>query len=133
MPASSDSNALPDARRVLREWTPSGLPDLEQEPAARRQLPAIDPTNLRKYEGSLTTEEILSASGGSATVPLDSRWVHPGSNHPQVRVKIRKNGESGNYEPVGGEVELPSGLGISYEEDVRTGEQKTFLKLKKEF
>jgi len=132
-PAPAESNAPPEWRSVVRDWSPTGLPGFEQESLRKKGRLKIDPQKLRKYEGSYTAEEIRSGSGGSESLPLNSQWLYKGSNRPQVQMKIGKNPVTGLYEPVGGEVALPLGVGMSYEEDAQTGEQKTFLKLKKDF
>jgi hypothetical protein len=131
--APAASNTPPDARQVIRDWIPVERLDFELESPDKKWIPDLSRLDLKATEGSFTTEDILSGAGGSASVPLDSKWILKGSNSPHLRMKIRKNAVSGEFEPVGGEVELPSGVGLSYEEDSQTGEQKTFLRLKKEF
>ncbi len=127
------TNHLPDAHQVLREWHTNDLPELEETQAVSNGwINKMNTNHLKVTEGSRSTEDIFSG-GGQASVPLDSRWILKGSNSPQVRVRVRKNPETGEFEPVGTEVDLPSGVGVIYEEDTGTGEQKTFLQLKKEF
>ncbi|MBI9020667.1 MAG: hypothetical protein JEZ10_05375 [Verrucomicrobia bacterium] len=90
-PALSESNTLPGVHKVIWEWSPVGLPDVEQESLRKNGIFRVDPKNLSQYEGSYTSDDILSGSGGAASLQLNSRWLYKGSNRPQVRMQIRKN------------------------------------------
>lgn len=120
-------------RRHSLIWTDENIPDIGPAADKKTWESKLNLKFLKAYEGSYTTEDILSESNGDTTIPLDSGWLLKNSKLPRVRIRIHKDAETGEYEPIGGEAELGGGLGVIYEEDEQTGEQKTLLRLKKSF
>jgi hypothetical protein len=89
-------------------------------------------------EGSYTNLNELFQSGGTFSFDVHSGWVTdyllPDHNLPSFRVRIIKNPETGEYEPVGGVLTLPGlPLEAGYETDPVTDENKATLQWKKSF
>ncbi len=94
---------------------------------------SFNPTFLQKYEGSYTVDEFRSQNTHTG-FSLNSSWLLWNSSLPQMKVTLRKNFASGEYELVGGKLFLPTkGMGISYEDDKDTGESRAYFDVKKDF
>ena len=91
----------------------------------------VDPESLKRFQGSYSMEDL---SSGTPSYSLSSQWFLDRPFLPRVRVSVRKNEESGDYELGGLQVQLPnSPLNVSYEHDADSDEQKALLQLRFSF
>lgn len=94
----------------------------------------LDLDFLRKHEGSYSNEELFNNSGEkSVTILLNSNWFYRNPNVPQLGMQLIKKPETDDYELSGVKIAFPSGFGVIYEQNQKTGEERTLLKYKKEF
>jgi hypothetical protein len=96
------------------------------------------PKLIADKEGSYTNLSELFRSDGTVSVDLQSDWaarrLFPSRNLPALRVRIIKNPETGEYEPVGGALTLPGGSWeAGFEVDPARDENKATLQWKKSF
>lgn len=94
------------------------------------------PPDLRwteAYMGSYTIEELMERDG-VGSLNLRSEWLIRDPNLPRAGITLREDTEGGPYKVSGGELFFPNaGIGVSYEKDDETGENKAQLHLEKEF
>jgi hypothetical protein len=102
-------------------------------PSHNRLTDLLTPEYLQRYEGSYTLDELRDMQDRPRSFKLNSAWLIGTSNIPQAGVRLQEDPDTGNYKVRGGEVNLPSGMGVSYEKDSDSGETRTFLNIKKQF
>ncbi len=109
-------------------------PLLVEDSLTDRLFSLIDPEALQSYEGSYTTDDLLSEKSGTPSVTLKSCWFFGNEESPQVAARISRAPLTGAYEVSGGELFLPrSGMGLSVEKDIDSGETRTVFSIKRDF
>jgi len=99
-----------------------------------RLLSRVDQEKLKKYEGSYTISELRADEDPAYTVPLYSAWLPERLGLPQTRLRVKYKPETGSYELIGGDLQLPAeAWSLSYEKDSLSEENQTYLIWKKEF
>lgn len=150
---TSETVAIPEpedaAGPILQEWP---VPSYQQ---AFSNLPVIEPTveqgrfhdrlfnspltnSLKSRSGSYTNLSDFFQGDATFSADLQSRWLlpylFPDRDLPELRMRITKDPETGEYRISGGGLSLPkTGLEAGYEVEFGSDEHKATLQWKKEF
>lgn len=137
LPVQPEAPVVPIISRT-DAWTEppalSGQKESLSEKLAGKALPKM----LTDKEGSSTDLSTLFRGNAASALDLQSDWVvpylFPGCNLPNLRMRLMKNTETGQYRISGGALVIPlTGLEAGYETELNSEEYKATLQWKKSF